>query len=103
MGRKSYLHGRVDATRIDDVDIDLEASTQVKEEPVIANREVRADGRIPNISEAFFPFRPVRGYLVCRARKQVGIVRVEWLPRLTLRDTTDSSVDVPIGAFAIVR
>src|SRR5882724_3891849 len=103
MSRKSHLHGRINATWIDDVDIDLEAPTQVEEESVVAHRETRADGSIPNVAETFFSFWPIRGNFVRCPRKEVGIVWVDRLPRLALRDATDSSVDVAIGAFAVVR
>src|SRR6266576_601613 len=103
MGRQSYLHGRIDATWIDDVDIDLEAPTQVEEESIVAHGETRADGSIPNVAETFFSFRAISGDFVRCPRKEVGIVWVHGLPRLALCDTTDSSVDVAIGAFAVVR
>jgi len=101
-GQEKLLVRRVDATGIDDINIHLEAPTQVEEEPVIANREVRTDGRIPNVAETFFSFGPSR---LLRSLCQEGgwIVWVERLPRLALCDAADSNIDVAIGAFAVVR
>src|SRR5580765_770213 len=103
MRREGYLRRRLGRAWICNVDIDLESSAQVKEESVVADLQMSADGRIPDITETLFAFRAVRSDFISRARQQVGIVWIERLPRLALRHSGKASIDIAIRAFAVVR